>query len=418
MVIADDFTGAMDTGVQFQAKGTLVQIGKCANQNFFPAKDHNVQVLIIDAETRHMSPEDAYRTVSYIVSRAVEAGVACIYKKTDSALRGNIGSELTAMLQASGKKRIHFIPAFPKVDRTTVNGVHYINGVPVAKSVFGSDPFEPVCHSSVGEIIAEQSDTEVHLISAQTPSDLPDGILVYDAASDSELSAIADRLKHSGHLQLLAGCAGFAAALPELLELEQNSGALPVFQPRLLTICGSINPITVSQLDAAERHGAVRIRLTPEQKLSPNWLDSPQGEGYVTRWLSQIKNRNSAILDCSGVQDENETHACAARLNLDLPAMRQRISDTMGAVLKRLLDLGLESTLLVTGGDTLLAFLRQINLEKLVPIRELMPGVVISQVRYRGKSYNLISKSGGFGEESLLADLEKMITGYKEELLC
>jgi len=91
LVIADDFTGAVDTGVQFKAKGTLVLVGSggvCKMDRLPP----EVQVLIIDAETRHVSLEKAYEVVGNIVQEAVRAGIPCIYKKTDSGLRGNIGS--------------------------------------------------------------------------------------------------------------------------------------------------------------------------------------------------------------------------------------------------------------------------------------------------------------------------------------
>ena len=58
-------------------------------------------------------------------------GIPHIYKKTDSALRGNIGAELEAMMQASGEEQLPFVPAFPQIGRTTVNGTHFIEGVPV-----------------------------------------------------------------------------------------------------------------------------------------------------------------------------------------------------------------------------------------------------------------------------------------------
>ena len=48
----------------------------------------------------------------------------------------------------------------PRADiirRTTKDGVHLIDGVPVAQSVFGQDPFEPVRHSRVAEILGEQT---------------------------------------------------------------------------------------------------------------------------------------------------------------------------------------------------------------------------------------------------------------------
>lgn len=46
---------------------------------------------------------------------------------------------------------------------------------------------------------------------------------------------------------------------------------------------------------------------------------------------------------------------------MDLEQVRFQISQTMGGVLERLLSLGLEATVLVTGGDTLLAFMQRIG---------------------------------------------------------
>lgn len=418
LVIADDFTGALDTGVQFKAKGTQIRVAGAGSKAALGELKGDLQVLIVDAETRHMPPQKARETVARIVGEAVAAGIPCIYKKTDSGLRGNIGSELDGMLAASGAKRLHFIPAFPRMDRKTIGGVHYIQGVPVADSVFGADPFEPVRCSSVRDIVASQSAAALHTVPGSVPSPLPEGILIYDAATDDDLSRIASGLKEQGQIHLLAGCAGFAAVLPQLLGLEQHSGQLPEFCPRLVTICGSINPITVGQLDAAERAGVLRIQLTPRQKLEPGWLDSIEGARYLTQWLGQVKGRDGSIIEC-GPSDDEESRAYIARLGVDLDEVRGRISAAMGGVLKRLLDQGLEATLLVTGGDTLLAFLRQIGQEELVPIGELTAGIVLSQVEYRGKTFHLISKSGGFGAATVLTDLEHFIVNHsKEKLVC
>lgn len=417
LVIADDLTGALDTGVQFKAKGTQIRVARFGDKSVLGELGEDLQVLIINAETRHMRPEKAYKVVYRIVTEAAEAGIPCIYKKTDSGLRGNIGSELTGMLDASGERRLHFIPAFPKMGRSTVGGIHYIQGVPVADSVFGADPFEPVCHSSVQDIIAAQSSVATHVLKTCSPGDAK-GILIYDAATDEELGHIASALKGSGQLHLLAGCAGFAAVLPQLLGLEQRDGRMPDFCPGLVTISGSINPITIGQLDTAEHAGMLRFHLTPQQKLQPAWMDGPEGEQCINQWLAQMKMRGSAILEC-GAGDDDETKQYAERLGLDLEELRSRIAAAMGGVLKRLLDRGLEATLLVTGGDTLLAFLEQIDQEELVPIGELMPGIVLSEIRYHKKTFNLISKSGGFGPPTVLIDLERIIRNHgKEELVC
>lgn len=418
LVIADDFTGALDTGVQFKAKGTQIRVARFGDKSVLGELGEDLQVLIVNAETRHMTPEKAYEAVYRIVTAAVEENIPCIYKKTDSGLRGNIGSELTGMLDASGERRLHFIPAFPKMGRSTVGGIHYIEGIPVADSVFGSDLFEPVCHSSVQDIIAGQSGVATHVMKTGGPEADAEGILIYDAATDEELAHIAADLKQSGQLHLLAGCAGFAAVLPQLLELEQSDGRLPEFSPELVTICGSINPITIGQLDAAERAGMLRIPLTPRQKLEPGWLDSPEAEQCIAQWLAQAERRGGAILEC-GVADHDGTNRYVKCLGLELEELRGRIAAAMGGLLKRMLDRGLQATLLVTGGDTLLAFLEQIDQEELAPVGELMPGVVLSQIRYGNKIFNLISKSGGFGPPTVLTDLERMIRGHgKEELVC
>ena len=47
-----------------------------------------IQVLVVDAQTRHLDGEEAYRKVWSLVKAAKEAKIPYIYKKTDSGLRG------------------------------------------------------------------------------------------------------------------------------------------------------------------------------------------------------------------------------------------------------------------------------------------------------------------------------------------
>lgn len=418
LVIADDFTGAVDTGAQFKAKDVLIRVGE--EEALLPGTDRQTQVLILDAETRHMGAEEAYRTIYRIVSRAVELGIPYIYKKTDSGLRGNIGSELSAMLSASGQPRLHFIPAFPLLKRTTSGGVHYIDGCPVAESVFGRDPFEPVLHSDVRAIIAEQSNTPATAMEHGVERELPEGILIYDASTGRTLEEIAQALKARGELKLVAGCAGFASVLPGVLGLIPGSSQMPPLHRRFLTICGSINPITLQQLDTAEKQGALRLQLTPEQKLNPGWLHSSDGEQAVDLWFRQIQKTDFAVIEGNQTGEGDATKQYAQAHGMDLETIRRQISMTLGGILEQLLRLGLEATILVTGGDTLLAFMEHIGQSALIPIGELAPGVVLFQIEYREKRYNIISKSGGFGSADLLLDLKKIIgqKTSKEELVC
>lgn len=53
--------------------------------------------------------------------------------------------------------------------------------------------------------------------------------------------------------------------------------------------------------------------------------------------------------------------------------------------------------------------MKQIHQNRLVPICEILSGVVLSRFEYHGGSYDLISKSGGFGHEELLVDMARLI---------
>ena len=49
-------------------------------------------------------------------------------------------------------------------------------------------------------------------------------------------------------------------------------------------------------------------------------------------------------------------------------ADRIQIANTLGALLKRLLDDGLESTVLIMGGDCLLGLMRQLDVTEIMPL--------------------------------------------------
>ena len=81
----------------------------------------------------------------------------------------------------------------------------------------------------------------------------------------------------------------------------------------------------------------------------------------------------------------------------------------MGRLLRQFLEQSEQLTLMVTGGDTLLAFMRCLNVAELTPYWEAAPGIVLSGFIYRGNTYNLLSKSGGFGKINAISELGNQI---------
>lgn len=409
LIIADDFTGALDTGVQFAARGikTRVVVGADA------ALTHqNADVLVVDTETRHLPAAQAYAAVEGLVQRAKYAGFAYLYKKTDSALRGNVGAELAALLSASGSRQLAFLPAFPQMNRVTKNGVQYIDGVPVTESPFGVDPFEPVRHAAITDLLAEQTDlpaASFPALAADGSVPAEDGILVFDAATVDELRSTGRALLNNGGLRVLAGCAGFGAVLPELLGLGGADVTCPALDPRLLVICGSVNAITLAQLDKAEQAGFTRLRLTPHQKLMPDYWRSADGRMTLDHIEETLAAHPYNIIETNDEGGNEPTATAADALGLTREEMRVRIASGVGQLVGALFASPAVGTLLLTGGDTLLQCMNSVGVHELEPICEMEHGVVLARFGCGGTTRYVITKSGGFGQADLLTALAKRI---------
>ena len=424
LIIADDFTGALDTGVQFAASGANTRVVTSADYDFRHL-DPEVQVLVMDAETRHLSSREAYDTVYNITKRAAAQKIPYLYKKTDSALRGNIGSELTAMLEAVGGETLSFLPAFPKMKRWTKEGIHYIDDVPVSESVFGKDPFEPVTCSYIPQIIGNQSKVAVsvkaanhqNVVEKESDEDNQEEpkILVWDAKTDEELETLGEYLFETDQMHLTAGCAGFATVLPGLLGLKGDRNPDTKLSSNLLVICGSVNPITTAQLDYAEKHGFLRIRLKPEERLDRDFWASSKGQEKLFQWKELMALHSCVILDSNDLPGSEDTKDYAIAHGLSLDEIRTRIAASYGHILKVLLEGGLDSTLMITGGDTLLGCMEQLGVKEMEPVCELAPGTVLSRFALGERKNQVISKSGGFGQETLLLDLACKISGITKQ---
>ena len=417
LIVADDLTGGLDTGVQFTRQGITVRVVVDPDPSGKWTRTA-AQVLVAVSETRHMPPGDAYETVYRIISAGRQAGIPYFYKKTDSALRGNIGAELGAALKASGAEVLSFLPAYPAMNRVTVEGCHLIDGVPAAQSVFGRDPFNPVAESDVRKLVASQTDTPV-----TCDERCGKGILIVDAQSDEDLRTAGERLFTKGYLSVSAGCAGFAAFLPDLLGLDR--GEVPDsydLGDGLLVISGSLNPVTMRQIRFAQKRGFVRICPKPgQEELFRNGAVQSGENPASLRCAGSSAAQNAGpsailwcgekwvILDSSEIDPGEEAFRDYMRgKEMDSGEPRILIAAYLAEILAEIED-SVEGTVMIVGGDTLLSCLRRLGCRDLEPLAELFPGVVLSRYRAGGKEKLLISKSGGFGKESLLADLQEMM---------
>jgi len=423
LVIADDLSGATDVGVQFAREGVrafvTIQAANACRELAELFAFH--EVVLVDIESRHVSPDEAARRVTAAVAKASAAGIKLFYKKTDSTLRGNVGAELDALLKSSGERTLCFLPAHPALGRTTRDGVHFVHGKPLHESAFAIDPRSPVSESYVATVLARQAGSPVTLVRqneleafAQGP---PAGLVLFDAETEADVRRAASAIQESGRLTVLAGSAAFASCLPELVPFARESPARARVPGRLLVINGSLNEVAFRQCSAARKNGFASVSLTAPALLA----DRTEGEDaritIADETVSLLANGHDVVL--GSVQDRDE---CASfewagmQISSHIEDWPERIALNTGHVVRRILSRregheknGPRFALVVFGGDTLAGIARANGWKGFVPRDEILPGVAVCEVREQ-RGLVLLTKPGGFGDEDVLLRLRALAT--------
>ena len=206
IVIADDITGAAEmAGIAF-ARGAEVRL-TCG----CPVCGCNIAthpITVIATDTRSMSETEAVAETLRIAS-AISHQTSPIFKKTDSALRGHVVAELTALMETTGYARAVYLPANPSKGRIIRGGSYYINGKPIHETDFSFDPEFPAKTSVLRERFPDAEEK---------------GILMPDAESEEDIRNI---IAHYNDGQtLFAGAADLFSAL--LSSQEEKQGDCPI----------------------------------------------------------------------------------------------------------------------------------------------------------------------------------------------
>ncbi len=411
-IIADDLTGALDTGIQFAHCRFKTKIITKIEFNQSLLTESDIEVLVVDTESRHLPQTKAYQIVYELAKLAKEAGVKYLYKKTDSGLRGNIGSELAAVLAASKENFLAFIPALPFMNRVTLHGRLYIDGIPVHKSVFGQDPYNPVRSSEVKDLFMEVSyPTVLYEKESNYPTDLPEPTIgIFDAQTNEDLKYIGNYLKQANLLKVLAGSTGFAAVLPELMGVNNITTKIPELNKKLLVICGSMNPITREQVEYGEAKGIARIVLSSELLFEEEFFSTDQGKQWLKHLHDKLSEQRVVMID-TGISQPESAIQYMQKNQINMEEARIKISGALGKLLagfykeKR----AYESTVMIIGGDTLKGFIEMVDSDEINLICEIALGTVLSQVNVFGSYAQIISKSGGFGTKELIIEIANKI---------
>ncbi len=413
-IIADDLTGALDTGVQFSKTGlrTVLQVGARPTSPDGDAADAPVSVL--DTESRDLPPDVAYERVRRAARRL--AG-RVVYKKIDSTLRGNVGRELDAVMDALGLERALVAPAFPANGRTTVGGRVMVHGQPLLETSFAADPLCPAT-DNVPALLAGQSARRVGHVALDVVergagalraeiARRAEPLLVVDALSDAHLRAIAAAAAQMGTPGtpppcLTCGSAGLAQALPAAFGVESREAPFPGDRARrrhgagpVLVVAGSRHPATLRQIEAAvSRVGAALVGLDPLN-----------GEAALALASGEASERLRA----------GEYVVVTTALAPYLPGRGHEIAAGLGRLAVDVLSRASPAGLVLTGGSVAFAACRALDVAAIELRAEVAPGVP-SGVLLGGpwQGMRVVTKAGGFGSDDAILRAIEYLGGILE----
>src|SRR5881296_3233121 len=245
-IVADDLTGACDAGTLFAGKAPVPV-------TVWPDPPVAAEVAVVDTESRRLDRAAATDRVSD--AAAQRAGATSWFKKIDSTLRGHVGAEIVALLQATRTPSAVACPAFPSEGRTVLDRVLRVDGTAAAHVVdlIRSESDRPLAWVPLAEVRAGAVALAARL------ARLAGMIAVADAETDDDLDTIVGAALALEHAPLLAGSAGLALPLAARLGLSAGRAALPGGQ--WLIVAGSLHEATRRQLARARRAG-LRVLAT------------------------------------------------------------------------------------------------------------------------------------------------------------
>jgi uncharacterized protein YgbK (DUF1537 family) len=335
LVVADDLTGGNATGALFARRGMRTM-------TVAPEPEHWIagaaaDVVVVNTDTRRAPA----RVAAHLVTRVVNAfspPPPLLVKRVDTTLRGPLAAELDAALRAratgSGRPVCAVAaPAYPGAGRTTVGGIHLVEGIPVADSAAGRDPFTPVPVSRVGDLLTGGTalpTAEVHVdvlangatATADRLRDLWERlraagggavpVLVLDAVTEADLrvgAAAAAQLARDGVDVVAVDSGPFGAALAEAMGLGPASGP----PGPILLVVASLAEHTALQLEHARAAlGAVLVDVDVSH-LDPAHM--------VERLLDAVGSAQSGTVRAAGWRLVSEDRPDIARAGDVVAAM-------------------------------------------------------------------------------------------------
>lgn len=419
-VVADDITGSNDIGVMLAKNGFRVTVLSLEDEPE-PADLADVDALVINTGSRldaaSLAADKSARAAAFLRDNGCEM----VYTKTCSVFRGNIGASFDAVQDVLGVKTSMVVAGFPRNGRTTVDGIHYLNGVPVSETNFANDPVTPLKYSRLSDLIGQQSSRPCRVFTHEwldKPEDIRRAHLeelkaeaayvIFDVRDQADLVTIADLIRDERNI---CGASAVCEELPDAwhqvspVEMyhadEKNEG--------VLILAGSLTPQTTRQIAEVEKAGVPAYVLNPALLLEDGERAAAVNAAvaYAAKVLAEGKDvLLYAARDTTAVREKSSrlgiTDVDAGRcISLAFEAIARQVRETTGL-----------TRYLVAGGETSDSVSRGLGVRTMRIWQEIEPGVPVMTARtFAGDELALVFKSGSFGSDAFLLRAAQILRG-------
>lgn len=383
-VIADDFTGANDTGVQICKRGIPIDVILDAHHI-----ENNSASLSVDTESRILCAGEAYDRVAAVMRSVWETG-GCqhLYKKIDSTLRGNIQAELQALLDVYKPQTVIFAPAYPMQGRTVEQGRLCVHGQPLLTTEIAKDPRNPLREDCLPVLLRSCGiSVSRHYSIADIETEnliFGEGVYTFDTITDQHLKCIA---RHAAALPkriLWVGSAGLAEAL-----LHTVCPVKPA-----MAVVGSISLKTMEQIAYCRKKGIAIVHVDMIQA-----YEQQQVQQSVKEAAAYLENGRDVLLTAAESRQDYECFAAyGGQRSISTDTLAGFTKQTLSRMVPLILGQAKAAGIFLTGGDTAIAVIECLQSRGSHIEQELLPGFV--QGRLNGGLYDglpIVTKAGAFG---------------------
>jgi D-threonate/D-erythronate kinase len=397
LILADDLTGAADTAARCCGVGLPALIYLQPPRPPLPPG-----VTAFTSDSRHLTAGAAAAQVQEL-ARPLRGQPGRWYKKIDSTLRGNIGSEVDALLDLLEVPCAVVCPAFPAQGRGLEDGYLVAPGLP-PRSLH------------LPTLLQEQSRRRVEAIPLATvrsgglEGDLARALvrgaqlLAIDALSDADLAQILGAVAAVVPKALLCGSAGLVGVLAESMAGREAAG---------ITASSTAWPAEDNGHHQQAQEGVQAVLVVGSGSgMAHRQVEFLCGEEEVTCLLLG----GDAPTITADELPNRLPRLCLFHLPRPAPdaplegPLARRYAEQLGAAAVAFIEKTQPSLLILTGGDTAVSVLGRLGIDRLQVVAELLPGMPLCTGTTKGgRSYRVIMKPGSFGDERTLVELLALV---------